>query len=125
MNWIGISVLLFAGGFFLFALATVLYVSWRYAIMALSMDAALLREFKGTPLPVASQQQSVAAGIGTYGKPAKTDGGFYTMTDEEAYTQEQLAAAKSLFGPHTTEQDLIDHLRANAVGAETDKETKG
>jgi hypothetical protein len=125
VNWIELAVLLFAGAFFLFGLATVLYVSWRYAIMALSMDAALLREFKGTPLQ-APQQTATSVGSAnyqTYGKPAKTDGGFFTMTDEQAYEQEQMEQAKSTFGPHATEQDLIDYLRQRAVGAETDKET--
>ena len=128
MNWTGIALLLFAGGFFLFGLAAVVYVSWRYAIMALSMDAALLREFKGTPLPQSPQMPSTQVGSAnyqTYGKPAKTDGGFFTMSDEQAWEQEQLEQAKSLFGPGTTDQDLIDHLRRNAVGAETDKEQKG
>ena len=128
MNWVELAVLLFAGAFFLFGLATVLYVSWRYAIMALSMDAALLREFKGTPLPQSPQMPSTQVGSAnyqTYGKPAKTDGGFFTMTDEQAWEQEQLDQAKSAFGPHATEQDLIDYLRKNAVGAETDKEQKG
>jgi len=130
ISWIELSVLLFASGFFLFGLATVVYVSWRYAIMALSMDAALLREFKGTPLPQSPQMPSTQVGSAnyqTYGKPAKTDGGFFTMSDEQAWEQEQLEQAKGAFGENAREAELIEYLRSKglAVSAETDKEQKG
>jgi|GEM_PF-2911151 hypothetical protein len=97
---IELAILLVAAAFFLAALSAVIYVAYRFLLMALSVDAALLREFKATPrqLQEAKSTENVLGGqlrefIAARMKP--TEGEFVGNTDEEMFIQEQIKLAEA------------------------------
>ena len=91
-QWAG---LLFAAGSFLFGLACVIYVAMRFLIIAISLDAAILREFKGQSAAVGralgdipEKEEKLKSFIQSRMTP--TEGEFVPQSEEEQFIQEQV-----------------------------------
>ena len=87
--------LLIAAALFLFGLACVIYVAYRFLVIVLSLDAAILHEFKGHGRNVEQiaksgpiQEEKLKSFIQARMSP--TDGGFVPQSDEEAFINEQV-----------------------------------
>ena len=119
--WILIG-LLVAAGFFLFGLSCVIYVALRYLILVLSMDSAILHEFKGqtkTMNKIASAGPIQEEKLKTFiqARMAPTEGDFAPYSEEEAFINEQV---EHLRRQGMTDEELDAFVRS-AVGTDIGK----
>ena len=113
------SALLASAGFFLFSLSCVLYVAFRFLILVLSLDSAILREFKGQ---IGRVDQVTAQGPINEKKlkdfiqsrMAPTEGDYHPYSDEEAFIQEKV---EELRHQGMTQEELDAFVR-QAVGSD-------
>jgi hypothetical protein len=109
--------LLFAAGFFVLSVAAVVYVAYRFLALALSMDAAILREFKQRPVsapPMSNVGQEFPNITGSQanpfaGKQPDTEGDFVPHSDEGAFIAEQVELIRQQQG--LTEEDMEKFIR--------------
>lgn len=107
------------------------YVSLRFAMMALSMDAALLREFKVASKHIADISQSNREILNSSGenlqtklrdfvasRMSPTEGEFIHQTDEEAWLAEQLNNARA----EGMSKEEIQAFVSQAIGADVDED---
>jgi hypothetical protein len=92
--WILVAII-FSSALLLFAFASVVYVAYHFMSLVVSMQTALIREFKG-------QSKAVDIALGDIpnkeaklkefikARMAPTDGGFEPYSDEGAFVQEQV-----------------------------------
>ena len=90
-----LALCLFAGAFFLFAFACAIYVAYRFLSLALSMDAAFLKEFSGqqrTVQQALSQSPIQQSSLKKFSQDrmTPTEGTFEPFNDEEAFLNEQV-----------------------------------
>lgn len=93
MAWWQLCLVLLCGAIALVAAASFVYVTFRFLSMALSLDAALLREFKGIRTPQAHQaaltlDDQLKQFINSRMKP--TDGDFVPSSEEDLFINEQV-----------------------------------
>jgi hypothetical protein len=111
--YINLAVLLSASGLFLFGLACVIYVAFRFLALVLSLDAAILKEFqmntnayrdaaRTNPIQESKLKDFIQS------RMAPTDGDFIPVSDEEAFLQEQIT---ELRGKGLTDEELEAFVR--------------
>ena len=95
MVYLGIIGVLLASALLLLGLACVIYVAYRFLIIVLSLDAAILHEFKGQGRNVEKmakagpiQEDKLKSFIQARMTP--TEGDFVPQSDEEAFINEQV-----------------------------------
>lgn len=112
MAYYHIAILLAASGLFLFGLSCVIYVAYRFLSLVLSLDAAMLREFKlnvRSPNPVLGRKIEYP----TQPNTEPTEGSFEPTSDENMYVQEQVEQLRGIQG--LSDADLASAIR-QAVG---------
>lgn len=118
-----VALLLAAGGLFLVGLAAVVYVAYRFLALALSMDMAMLREFRVQANASEKAAQSAGPVLGDRlrefisSRMAPTEGEFVPTSDEEMFIQEQV---EHLRRQGLTEEELEAFMR-QAVGTDIGK----
>lgn len=107
----------------MFGLACVIYVAYRFLALALSMDAAILREFSLTSKSIKQLTQSAGPVLGEKLKEfianrlTPTEGDFSGSSDEELFLNEQV---EHLRRQGLTEEELNAFIR-QAVGTDIGK----
>lgn len=117
--------ILAGAGLFLFGLACVVYVTYRFLSLVLSMDMAMLREVKlssrvmASP-PVETGQEPIQSQLRSFiqSRMAPTDGDFVGQSDEEMFIREQAEELKDRGVLDATEIDLFVKEMAQKIAEE-------